>query len=545
MKSERIRVAVAGFLVGAMLTAMMISCLYAGWRIAALPFVPFDIFDWLTRMLPGRVVAFGIDSMVRVIRTLGLGPTADTAKVMEQAMGIAGLFFTGATVCALLFAVLGFLRGRYVYVTSIAAGFAIAVPVAVISFSTGRTAMVSPLTGLFWILFIFLVWGIAIGRIYKRIAATGAAAGASGEGSPDKPFTVVGINRRQFMIRLAGATAVITVSGALVGALSGRKGQRVPPGLKRWSSTHALPNADSAVEPVPGTRPEYTPLEKHYRIDINAVPPVIDGRGWRLKISGLVEKPLELTLDDLRSYEASHRFITLSCISNPIGGDLIGTTRWTGVSLKRLVADFHLKQGASHLKIHGADGFYEIVPLDRIMSDERAMLAYAWDGVPLLPEHGFPLRTYIPGLYGMKQPKWIESIEVTDHWQPGYWVVRGWDREALMKTVSVIDAIEIDGTASPHGGGKIVHVGGIAHAGARGISRVELRVDDGPWRQAELRTPLSELTWVIWRCRVPFLPGEHTYTVRCYEGDGTPQTATPRPPDPSGATGLFSRSVSL
>ena len=119
----------------------------------------------------------------------------------------------------------------------------------------------------------------------------------------------------------------------------------------RWSTTHPLPNANAAVKAARRTRPEFTPLERHYRIDINTIPPAVDGRQWRLKVNGLVEKPLALTLEDLRRYAPSHQFVTLSCISNPLGGDLIGTTRWTGVSLQRLLPDLQLKPGATHLKV--------------------------------------------------------------------------------------------------------------------------------------------------------------------------------------------------
>src|SRR5581483_783430 len=145
---------------------------------------------------------------------------------------------------------------------------------------------------------------------------------------------------------------------------------------------------DAAVKPAPGTRPEYTPLERHYRIDINTTPPAIEANDWRLKIGGLVEQPLSLTLEQLRGYEPMHQFVTLACISNPVGGDLIGTTRWTGVSLQRLLPELHLKPNATHLKLHAADGFYEVVAPKTIQDDERVMLAYDWDGVPLLPEHG-------------------------------------------------------------------------------------------------------------------------------------------------------------
>jgi DMSO/TMAO reductase YedYZ molybdopterin-dependent catalytic subunit len=311
------------------------------------------------------------------------------------------------------------------------------------------------------------------------------------------------------------------------------------------SATHPLPNVNAAVQPAPGTRPEFTPLERHYRIDINTIPPRIDQQQWRLQVAGLVEKPLTFTLQDLQRYEPMHQFVTLSCISNPVGGDLIGTTRWTGVSLRRLLPDLRLQPGATHLKIRSADQFFEVVSLDAIKADTRIMLTYAWDGLPLKREHGFPLRIYIPDIHGMKQPKWIESLEATDHWEPGFWVERGWNKVAQMHATSVIDTVAVDITIIGADHRKLVPIGGIAHAGARGISKVEVQVDGGAWEQAVLRTPLSQLTWVIWRYDWPFRSGNHTFTVRCYEGDGTPQIATPSPAEPNGATGLHSRSMML
>ena len=173
------------------------------------------------------------------------------------------------------------------------------------------------------------------------------------------------------------------------------------------------------------------------------------------------------------------------------------------------------------------------------------MLTYAWDGVPLRREHGFPLRIYIPDVYGMKQPKWIESIEFTDHWEPGFWVERGWNKVAQMRATSVIDTVAVDMTIIAADRRKLVPIGGIAHAGARGISKVEVQVDNGPWEQALIRTPLSQLTWAIWRYDWPFRPGKHAFTVRCYDGNGLLQIAAPNPPEPGGATGLSSRSLML
>jgi DMSO/TMAO reductase YedYZ molybdopterin-dependent catalytic subunit len=527
-----------GSAVGALLILALIAVFYAGWRLADLPFVPFDVFDWTTRILPGAVIEFVISAMVAAIRGLHLGPTSVVAKIIEQAIGIANLFITGVVAGGVLFGVLRAFRGRYAYESGLFLGILAAIPAMLISSFLGKTAVAPPLISALWILFVFASWGIAIAWAYLRLAAFSTSTGPR---TDLEPFAQR-VSRRKFLIRLAGYTATITVSGAMVGLLSERHSRMKLESLMPWSATHVLPNAGAAVKPAPGTRPEYTSLERHYRIDINTTPPKIDSMMWRLKITGMVEKPLSFTLDELRLYEPLHQFVTLSCISNPVGGDLISTTRWTGVSLKSFLRDLGLKPGATHLKISSADGFWETVPLDAVMADERMMLAYAWDGVPLREDHGFPLRIFIPDVHGMKQPKWIESIEAMDHWEPGYWVVRGWDKVAKMKATSVIDTIAVDMTIISADQRKLVPIGGIAHAGARGISKVEVRVNDGPWQEAAIRTPLSQTTWVIWRYDWPFQPGKHTFTVRCYDGSNTPQIVEAMPPAPSGASGLFSKS---
>jgi DMSO/TMAO reductase YedYZ molybdopterin-dependent catalytic subunit len=528
-----------------MVTASLIAILFLGWRVVGLPFAPFDIFDWTTRVLPGRVIGLGIGTMVAVIGALHLGPTAETAKMAEQAMAIIGLFVTGLVVGTILFAVVRAVRGRYADGIGLVFGLVVGLPVALISHSVGQTATTPPIANALWIVAVFLIWGLVLGRASRRlIQATGTATVSVQEGD-EAAASVERIDRRRFLVRLGGATAAITVVGAVVGELAETKRRKMMSTVGtrgRWSATHALPNAGAAVKPVPGTRPEFTPLERHYRIDINTIPPAVNEEQWRLNITGLVEKPLALTLDELRRYEPLHQFITLRCISNPVGGDLIGTTRWTGVSLQRLLPDLRLKPGASHLKMHAADGFFEVVPIETIKADERVMLTYAWDGVPLLTEHGFPLRIYIPNVCGMKQPKWITAIEVIDDWEPGYWVVRGWNKEAVMEATSVIDVVGMDMDIIQADQRKmIVPIGGIAHTGARGVSKVELQVDSGPWQPALLRTPLSHLTWVIWRYEWPFQHGNHTFTVRCWDGQGVPQIVAQAPPEPNGATGLYSK----
>jgi DMSO/TMAO reductase YedYZ molybdopterin-dependent catalytic subunit len=538
---------VTGTFIAAMVTASLISVFYLGWSIFGLPFVPYDVFDWMTRILPGQVLAAGIDAMVTVIRGLNLGPIAATAKTAEHAMAIAGMFFTGLIAGAILFTVTRTSGGRLARTMGLALGIAFGVPVALISHRVGQTARTGAGLSALWVMSATLLWGATLGRAYQRLFWAGRTSGkptTQPPGRDDVQSEVQRIDRRRFLVRLGGATAVVTVLGAVVGELSRNSRKRVSETTEKevsWSSTHTLPNANATVKPVPGTRPEFTPLERHYRIDIDTTPPVIDPQKWTLKFDGLVEEPIVLTLDELQRFEPMHQFITLSCISNPVGGDLIGTTRWTGVSLQRLLPILRLQPGATHLKMHAADGFYETVSLETIRSDGRVMLTYAWDGLPLLPEHGFPLRIYIPDLYGMKQPKWIESIEVTDHWEPGFWVDRGWDKVARMKATSVIDTVAIDMTTVSPDHRQLVPIGGIAHAGSRGVSKVELQVDDGPWQEAALRTPLSDLTWVLWRFEWPFDRGRHTFRVRCYEGNGKPQIAAPSPVEPSGATGIDSR----
>ena len=172
--------------------------------------------------------------------------------------------------------------------------------------------------------------------------------------------------------------------------------------------------------------------------------------------------------------------------------------------------DAKLDSNANYLYITSGDGFYETVPLDEIAADERIMLAYDWDGHPIPVDHGFPLRIWRPDRYGMKQPKWITGMEITEEYRQGYWVERGWDKRAEVRTVSVVDTVAVDAVYEK-GGQKLVPVGGIAFAGAKGISKVEVRVDGGPWQEAQLRSPLSDTTWVIWRYNWPFESGRHTF----------------------------------
>ncbi len=222
------------------------------------------------------------------------------------------------------------------------------------------------------------------------------------------------------------------------------------------------------------------------------------------------------------------------------GTDLVSTTLWTGVSVQDVLADAGVQKGAQYLYITSGDGFFETVPLDLINNDRRVMFAYEWDKQPIPVDHGFPLRIWIPNRYGMKQPKWITGVEVVGEYQPGYWVERGWSREAVMNIWSFIDTIAVDSIIED-GDQQLIPIGGIAFAGDRGITKVEVQVDDGPWQQAQTREPLSDTTWVIWRYEWPFEEGEHTFAVRCTDGNGNLQVTEPGDPRPDGSTGIHTR----
>ena len=518
-----------GMLVGLISTPAAVTVFYLAWQLLGLPFSPFDLFDWLARVMPGALVTFGIDALVSTIGFLGLGPVSEVAKAAEQLLALVIFGLLGAAGGGLVFGIARINGGAWTTPAAVAFGAALAFIATKASWSVHGSL---PLAHAGWIVAVFLGWAVALRWAHAQLQPY------AGEDA-----SVQRLHRRRFLIRMGSSIAVFTVAGTSVGALlaratDGRSGEASVEQIP-WSMTGRFPNAHAPVQPAPGTRPELTPVGRHYRIDINLTPPVLREEDWRLWVNGLVDRPRAFTLEELKAYAAMHQFVTLSCISNDVAGDLIGTQRWTGVSLQRLLGDLRLKGGATHLLIRSVDGFYEVVSLETIERDQRVMLTYAWDGLPLSTEHGFPLRIYIPDLYGMKQPKWIESIEVIDSWMAGYWVRRGWSAEARVKTTSVIDTVAVQSLID-RDGETFVPIGGIAYAGARGISKVQVQIDGGDWLDAQLRIPLSMTSWVIWRFDWPFEEGRHTFAVRCFEADGTMQVMVESPVRPDGATGIHS-----
>jgi DMSO/TMAO reductase YedYZ molybdopterin-dependent catalytic subunit len=424
-------------------------------------------------------------------------------------------------------------------------------PAIAISLAIGTSSAI-PAAQIVWLALLYLAWGLAFSWAIRSLSPIpvpesqqAAVVGA--------PARVQRLNRRQFLILLGASSATITLAGAGLGAVLAGAERRRGQARLEGSMAHqaeggegqAFPNANDPVVPAPGTRPEYTPLKDHYRVFIRSEPTVIEGSTWFLPVTGLVDNPLMLSLDELRSrYEQRDQYVTLSCISGRVGTTLISTTRWSGFRISELLADVQLQPEARYLIITSGDGFHETVSLDLIEREPRIMLCYDWDGHPIPVEHGFPLRIWIPGRFGMKQPKWITGIEVTDKYEEGFWVRRGWDEVARVQITSVIDTVAVDAIYESDGK-QYVPVGGIAFSGDRGISKVEVRVDGGQWTEAQLRSPLSETTWVVWRYDWLFEAGHHLFEVRCVDGNGLPQIERASEAHPSGATGIHRREADL
>jgi hypothetical protein len=262
---------------------------------------------------------------------------------------------------------------------------------------------------------------------------------------------------------------------------------------------------------------------------------------WRLKIGGMVDTPMELTFDDLLARPQVERYITLSCVSNPVGGDLIGNARWQGVLLRDILDEAGVQPGATQLVSRSIDDWTAGTPTEVVMDGRDAILAIAMNGEPLPARHGYPVRMVVPGLYGyVSATKWVTSIELT-RWEDydAYWVPRGWSKEGPIKTMARIDTP----TKRDHTGE--VAVGGVAWAIHSGVSNVQVRVDGGEWDDAELGGVPSTDTWVQWVYRLNAEPGKHLIEARAFDGDGVPQSEEYAPVAPNGAQGYPRLTVNI
>jgi len=341
--------------------------------------------------------------------------------------------------------------------------------------------------------------------------------------------------------------------GGLVGGVAGRLlGARlrdadasrsaVEERLPAAARTPAPPPPGAAVG-VPGVVPFRVPNEDFYRIDTALLVPRLTADGWRLRIHGMVGQEVTLTFDDLLGGALVERDITLACVSNEVGGDLVGNARWLGLPIAPLLARARPQAAADMVLSTSADGFTCGTPLAALTDGRDALLAIAMNGEPLPVEHGFPVRMVVPGLYGyVSATKWVVDLELTRFDRvEAYWTPRGWAEKAPVKTASRIDV--------PHGGAKVragrVAVAGVAWAQHRGIRSVEVQVDDGAWQPARLAADVSVDAWRQWVLDWDATPGRHRLRVRATDGAGAVQTGASAPPAPDGATGWHTIDVDV
>ncbi len=339
-----------------------------------------------------------------------------------------------------------------------------------------------------------------------------------------------GFDRRLLLTGGIGIAGALATAG--LPAARGSAPTASPIRIPRPSST--APAFPAGLErTVTGISPLRTPIPDFYRVDTALFLPQVDPGPWRLQVAGMVANPFTISWDELLAMPMIERDITLTCVSNEIGGPYCGSTRWTGVRVADLLTRAQPLPGAEQVLSTSADGFTASTPLPVLLDGRDAIIAIAMDGQPLTREHGFPARLLTPGLYGyVGATKWLTQLKLTtfaaDH---AYWTVRGWAEQAPVKTATRIDV--------PHGSiaaGATV-VAGVAWATHRGIGKVQVQVDDGPWQDARLGPDVGLDYWRQWYLPWDAASGRHRLSARAYDGEGVPQTAQVQGVLPDGATG--------
>jgi DMSO/TMAO reductase YedYZ molybdopterin-dependent catalytic subunit len=350
---------------------------------------------------------------------------------------------------------------------------------------------------------------------------------------------------RRRVIRMGfGAAAGFTFGGAALGYLSRMMGgPDTNVSLTAPEVAATIPEREDFPE-IPGLSDEITSVADHYVVDINLVQPSVEVDGWSLKVLGEVGTPMELEFGELQSrFQVVEEYSVLCCVSNEVGGDLIGHSAWGGVRLSEVLESAGVLDTATDVVFRAADGYSDSIPLERAM-ESSVLLAVSQNGKPLRQEHGFPCRVRIPAIYGMKNVKWLESIELVANDYQGYWQERGWSDDATVRTQSRIDVVGENFTPSA---GAESWIAGVAWAGDRGISQVEVSTDGGKsWNEALLRPPIASGSWTLWAYKwTPSGTGSAEVVCRATDGGGATQTAELAEPHPAGATGYHRLTVEV
>ncbi len=473
---------------------------------------------------PTAFVRFGIDRLGRndkpslvagtIVVTLLIGAVAGLLSARRRMVG--DLFFVA-------FAVLGMLAALDITGSSAGAvvfGAVFAAAAGIVALRTMLRWAAAPATS-------------TRAKAPARAPQSGRAAPAPRAAKTAAPTS----SRRRFLVLTGGLAAAAVVGGGIGRALL----DRVSVAAAR--AKVLLPRPRRAAPPLPagssfsveGLSPLVTPNADFYRIDTALSVPQVDPDHWTLKIGGRVDHPYELTFAEVLAMPMVEEYVTLSCVSNEVGGPLISNAKWLGVPLPTLLDRAGVQKGADQIVGRSVDDFTAGIPTAALLDGRVALLAVGMNGEPLPTKHGFPARLVVAGLYGyVSATKWLTELEATTFADyDAYWVPRGWSQQAPIKTESRIDVPRGSGTLNA----GTIAVAGVAWAPHRGINAVEVQVDNEPWRPAQLATAINSNTWRQWRYQWQATEGTHQIRVRATDGMGAVQTADEAPPPPNGASG--------
>jgi DMSO/TMAO reductase YedYZ molybdopterin-dependent catalytic subunit len=491
--------ALRGFGWGAIAGLALIALMYLADLVLGLRPLPQLLNQPLLSLMPGFVFGFLIDTLQhagKVVEELGL------IVAMVVGLGVLGAAWAWTSrFWHFQYSALAFAAAGWLFVT------AILLPVSGSGFLGLGDGLTTP-----------LIWG-ALFAVYGTILQLGAEPIDSPRGAD--------LGRRRVL-----SVMPVTIAAVSIGVLALRL-------VPNWYKAIFNPPESG----LSGVSPALTPIQNFYVVSKNFSDPSIDGRAWKLTVGGLVDKPLTLSLSDLRGLPGATEYVTMECISNNVGGQLMSTGSFSGVRLRELLALASPKATGTWAAFKANDGYAESLPMSLIQGAPEILVAYDLDGAPLPVSHGFPARMLIPGHYGMKGPKWLESIDMVDHESGGYWEQQGWDHNAVIKTTARFD-VPRDGDIVKQGS---VLLAGVAFAGTRGIQKVEYSTDGGrTWTDAQFSAPLSELTWVLWQAMwTPSAEGAYQLQVRATDASGALEDSHLAPSYPTGASGYHTIQINV
>ena len=526
--ASRKRVFFIGLVAGVLATLVF----YVVTELTALPYPPESIYQVLINPVPGSIQSVAVENLRQYAKYSALTFASAVFAGLYGVVAVGLELLSRRKVSKSLLVAVGTL-------VMTALGLALEVP------SASSVSALATVTG--WGLVTALVIVINLGYSYS--VASNLKVGVPGIVQPTAKMQA---SRRTLLKRVGlGALGIVAVYLAARLGLSLFSGQPII-----QSNTPIPVNTEQTTVMVTGApdvfsdprlanlvASEVTDTRIFYRVDIDGIPPQLDFDQWMLNVTGRVSKELTITKSDLLAMPTTNEYATLECVSNTINppGALISNGKWAGVPLSTVLNQAGLTSDAVYIIFHCAEGYTVGIPVQRAL-EPGALLAYMLNDQPLPPEHGFPLRAVIPGLYGMMNAKWVTGIEASNSVYLGYWQERGWTNDARIHTTSII-YYPSDGAQV----GSSLPIAGVAFAGDRGISKVEVSTDGGnTWNTAELKPPKSPYSWVLWAYMwTPTTSGTQTIVVRATDGTGQLQDPTADQPFPNGATGYNTIQVNV